>query len=207
MSGEPTSTFNVLQYAFRLLCNLHPPARLLLSHDVSLLCHIHSHIKTHKTREGCLIQAGYGYDGEDSVSAASASVIGFVVSTMPELSMLVDIACHRKVSPFNDILYGIPLCKSRLADLFELKKKLASATDNIGIVHLLIDHADQLSFLEEFIIDHHSVVAQEIKWSVFLKVDTGYHRAGVSLDSKGVAVAERIVNSKHVELKGLYSHW
>ena len=152
-----------------------------------------------------MIQAGIGTDGGGGAPApASASVIGFVVSTLPELSMVTDMACQHQCRPFSDVLYGIPICKSKLSAIQNLKKKLASATNDDGNIHLLVDNSDQVDFLEEFISNSPSA---GMKWSVFLKVDTGYHRAGTTCDGQGVSLATKIINSPYLDLKGLYSHW
>jgi D-serine deaminase-like pyridoxal phosphate-dependent protein len=133
-----------------------------------------------------------------------SAVVGFVVSTIPELAMLTEMASRRKCQPFSDILLGIPICKSKLSAISELKNELASATNNEGVIHLLIDHAHQVEFLEDFIMNSPS---PSVTWSVFLKIDSGYHRAGVTCDSRGISVAWKIIDSSCLSLKGLYSHW
>ena len=133
-------------------------------------------------------------------------VVGFVVSTIPELAMLTEMASRRNKSPpFGNILLGIPICISKLSAILELKNELASATNNEGVIHLLIDHAHQVEFLEDFIMNSSSPPG--VTWSVFLKIDSGYHRAGVTCDSRGVSVATKIIDSSCLSLKGLYSHW
>ena len=69
----------------------------------------------------------------------------------------------------------------------------------------MVDHPDQIEFLEEFISKNST--GSNIKWSVFIKVDTGYHRAGVTCDDSGISSASLIIDSKYLALKGLYSHW
>ena len=133
-----------------------------------------------------------------------SGVVGFVVSTIPELAMLTEMASRRKCQPFSDILLGIPICKSKLSAIRELKNELASATNNEGVIHLLIDHAHQVEFLEDFVMNSPS---PGVTWSVFLKIDSGYHRAGVTCDSRGISVAMKIIDSSCLSLKGLYSHW
>ena len=124
------------------------------------------------------------------------SVIGFVASTIPELKMITELACQYKCAPFNDILYGIPICKSKLCAIRRLKNELD------GDLHLLIDNPNQIKFLEDFISN-----TKSSPWSMFVKVDTGYHRAGVICDIEGVSLAARIIKSPYLCLKGLYSHW
>lgn len=119
------------------------------------------HVKTHKTKEGCLIQAGVGTDDE-----ASTSVIGFVASTVPELSMLTELACEHQCKPFSDVIFGIPVCVSKLPAIHQLKTKMALGTNGHGVIHVLVDNTRQVDFLEEYIRTH----SLGDKWSVFLKV-------------------------------------
>jgi D-serine deaminase-like pyridoxal phosphate-dependent protein len=118
--------------------------------------------------------------------------------------MLTEMASRHKCPPFSDILFGTPICKSKLSAIRELKNDLASATNNEGVIHLLIDHVHQAEFLEDFIMNSSF---PEVKWSVFLKIDSGYHRAGVTCDSRGISVAKKVIDSSCLSLKGLYSHW
>lgn len=118
--------------------------------------------------------------------------------------MLTEMACQNQCRPFSDILLGMPICKTKLPSIQELKNKLAVATNSDGSIHLLVDNSGQVEFLEDFISNSPSA---NTKWSVFLKIDTGYHRAGVTCDCQGVSVATKIIESSYLILKGLYSHW
>ena len=120
-------------------------------------------------------------------------VIGFVGSTIPELRMLTELTIEYG-SPFNDVLYGISICISKLPVIETLRNKMVNVD---GDIHLLVDNMVQLDALE----------STNIKWSVFIKVDTGYHRAGVTCDDQGVLIAAKIIESMNLSLKGLYSHW
>ncbi len=135
-------------------------------------------------------------------------VIGFVASTIPELSMLIELACEKHCEPFNDILLGVPISQSKLFAISSLKKKLMSEFKgpSSGAVHVLVDHPDQVDFLHRFIQNETSPNGGE-SWSVFMKLDTGYHRAGTTCDERGVDLAKAIINSPFLELKGVYSHW
>lgn len=99
--------------------------------------------------------------------------------------------------PFLDILYGVPISASKLSTLNNLRSKLGK-----GIIHIIIDHPSQVSFVEEFTKKENTK-----RFSVFLKLDTGYHRAGITCDDRGVDLAMLILNSPHLTLKGVYSHW
>ena len=42
---------------------------------------------------------------------------------------------------------------------------------------------------------------------MFRKLDTGYHRAGITCEKAGMNLATQIINSTHlVVIKGLYTH-
>lgn len=66
----------------------------------------------------------------------------------------------------KQILYGLPVAPNKVADLSELWDKV---TIDGGIVRLLVDHPDQIKFLEEF----ENGREQPRKWSVFVKIDGG----------------------------------
>lgn len=193
----------------------------------------HSHVKTHKTKEGCLLQVG----SEDKEEAAEGKfalclcwnaifhhsqtsiskyisyiltfivVIGFVASTLPELEMLVQMACSHEGRPFHDLLYAMPICYTEFPIIYRIKEHFMRWVGREGVIHVLVDSDDQLDRLEDFVAEFGSTMMNATKWSVFLKLDTGYHRAGVTCDSEGVALATRIINSSHCSLRGLYSHW
>ncbi len=188
----PTPAFVVDRHAFEQNCKA---ARAAATKNG--IPTLRPHVKTHKTIEGCVIQAG-GIDsaaGEESL----ADVIGFVASTLPELSMVVKLGCEHKRKPFIDIILGIPICKSKLPSIQSMSHELTSATGE-GCIHVLVDNPQQVIFLEEF------AQQNSQRWSVFLKLDTGYHRAGTTCDEAGVKIATQIINSTHLVLKGLYTH-
>ena len=121
-------------------------------------------------------------------------MIGFVGSTIPELRMLTELAIEYG-SPFNDVLYGIPICRSKLPTIDTLRNKMVDVN---GKIHLLVDSMGHIDILES---------SSDRKWSIFIKIDTGYHRAGVTCDGQGVLTATRVIESTNLSLKGLYSHW
>lgn len=119
--------------------------------------------------------------------------------------MVVDLACEHQCRPFTDVLLGVPICKTKLEAILKLKRKLKSAI-NDGTIHVMIDNPGQVDFLEDFI--RKSTSEDEGgQWSVFLKLDTGYHRAGVKCNGEGVSLATKIIESRYLSLKGVYSHW
>ena len=72
-----------------------------------------------------------------------------------------------------------------------------------GQIHILIDHPVQVAFVENYV----KTTPDKVSFSVFLKLDTGYHRAGIMCDDRGVDLAVQILQSSHLDLKGVYSHW
>ncbi|GFF99985.1 D-serine dehydratase [Aspergillus udagawae] len=152
-----------------------------------------AHIKTHKTPQIARLQVG-----TESTDA------NFVVSTVAEMETLLPLlqelqAQNRRIN----VLYGIPLVPSQVPRLAALAHKLRT-TDHALPISVMIDHPDQLTYLSQF----HEIAG--LPAGVFLKVDTGYHRAGVPPDRlnkngllEKVLEAERI---GHARLIGVYSH-
>lgn len=192
----PTPAFIVDKHVFKQNCIAARAAALKNG-----IPRLRPHVKTHKTTEGCIIQAGIDAAGDESL----ADVIGFVVSTLPELSMVVKLGCQYKRKPFTDVIFGIPICKSKLLSIQSMLHELTSATNGEGCIHVLVDNPQQVVFLEEFL-EKHASDENSQRWSVFLKLDTGYHRAGSTCDEAGVKLASQVINSTHLVLKGLYTH-
>ena len=63
------------------------------------------------------------------------------------------------------ILYGVPIAKNKIQPLQQLRNEIAPYN---GIVRLLLDHPQQVRFLEEAQRDGASK-----RWSVFVKVNGG----------------------------------
>jgi D-serine ammonia-lyase len=165
------------------------------------------HMKTHKTIQGCYAQAtGTNWNKERGNNNNSSSdnrfVTGFVASTLPEIYMLArnnnDEIFH---TSFLDVLYGVPICQFKLPYIEQLRKQFR--TEREGTIHIIVDHIQQVEFIEKFI-SHNNV---DEPFSVFLKLDTGYHRAGVPCTERGIQLASRILSSSSLMLKGVYSHW
>jgi D-serine deaminase-like pyridoxal phosphate-dependent protein len=177
------------------------------------------HIKTHKTLEGAWLQATGGYS--KFVMSRYKHVSGFIASTLPEVELLIQGATLYG-GPFSDILYGVPISQSKLARLDALREKLPEG----GKINILIDHEQQVAMVENLFekaktspahqkalkrkldLDLNLDCPPETKvWSVFLKLDTGYHRAGITCDDRGVQLALKVIDSPLLELAGVYSHW
>ncbi|KAF2637815.1 alanine racemase [Massarina eburnea CBS 473.64] len=155
----------------------------------SLGVNFRAHVKTHKTGEGVRIQAGKS--GKD---------IKLVASTIAEFEFLLPV-----LKEFKDngravnMLYGIPLPPSQVSRLAAVGRQLGP-----GSISVLIDNVAQLTHLTRFY-DEAGFAA-----GVYLKVDTGYHRAG--LPPSQLNKSDLISESMGLEQKGkayfigLYSH-
>ncbi|KAH8204926.1 hypothetical protein TruAng_000965 [Truncatella angustata] len=148
-----------------------------------------AHVKTHKTSELALLQIGS--DMHD---------VHLAVSTVAEIEHLLPTLCNLKESGRAiNILYSVPLPPSQTSRVAQLARRLGP-----GSITLLIDHPSHLKPLLVF--------RQEAGFpsGVFLKVDTGYHRAGLppSLLNKGGLIDEivRLESEGDVYFVGLYSH-
>lgn len=112
---------------------------------------------------------------------------GITVSTLAEARGFADGA-------FRDITYAVPVPLDRLDECATLARRLDR-------FHLVLDHETTLAALEEF------AAAHGIRFSVFLKVDCGLHRAGVDpARDESIELARHIHASDHVGLTGILTH-
>ncbi|KAL6817646.1 putative serine dehydratase domain-containing protein [Trichoderma camerunense] len=148
-----------------------------------------AHVKTHKTLEGVRLQAG---EGEKDVRLV-ASTVAEIEYLQPLLHEFME--SGRQVN----VLYGIPLPPSQVDRLAAIGRRLGQ-----GTISVMIDHASQLSHAVRF--------AEQASFpaGVYLKVDTGYHRAG--LPPSGLNkddLVSRLINLDNegkINFIGLYSH-
>ncbi|KAJ5578082.1 uncharacterized protein N7459_007046 [Penicillium hispanicum] len=147
-----------------------------------------AHVKSHKTAELTAMQV-------DSSNAEAK----FIVSTLLELETLMPLLQDLKQRHRINVLYGIPLIPSHVTRLAQLAAQLGE--DSVSV---MIDHPDQVPYLEKF------SAAAQFPACLFVKVDTGYHRAGlppVSLNKNGLLEKlARAEGAGHARLLGLYSH-
>ena len=91
---------------------------------------------------------------------------------------------------FRDITYAVPIAPDKLPRAAELARRI----DRLG---LLIDSERALRAIEAF----------DFTFDVFLKVDCGYHRAGVDPDSPdSVRLAVALARSERARFQGLVTH-
>lgn len=94
---------------------------------------------------------------------------------------------------FDDITYAVPIDPGKFDRAAALGRKIR--------LNLLIDHPAALAGMEAF------AAAHQVRFPVFLKVDSGARRAGVDpAAAESVAFARRLKDSPGVELRGLLTH-
>jgi len=109
------------------------------------------------------------------------------VSTLAEAELF---AAHE----FRDITYAVPIAPEKLY-------RAATVASTIDALNLLIDSSDALEAIETF------SSSREVVFDVFLKIDCGYHRAGVDPDDPlSLALALRMASSRTIRFRGLLTH-
>lgn len=135
------------------------------------------HVKTHKTTEGLKLQLANQEHGGGRV----------LVSTIPEARAILPLV---KEGIVKDVCYSIPIPKLRLADCEELAQEIPD-------FRLLVDDIAQLDLLGK----------SKQTWSVFVKIDMGYGRAGLTPESpRLLEVFKKIKSYDNINLFGLYCH-
>jgi len=95
---------------------------------------------------------------------------------------------------FEDITYAVPIARARMREAVDL----VQAGLGLGVV---ADHPDTVSELER------QASGGATRLRVWLKVDCGYHRAGVDPASgEAVALAGRVAGASGLELVGVLTH-
>lgn len=95
---------------------------------------------------------------------------------------------------FEDITYAVPFSPAKL-------NRAAALARKVRRLNLLLDSFEALRALEEF------QAGAGVAFSVFLKVDCGYHRAGVDPDSpESLRLALALANSPGARFAGLLTH-
>lgn len=109
------------------------------------------------------------------------------VSTLSEAEFFAD-------DGFRDITYAFPIAPAKLA-------RAATLARQIDRLNLLFDHPQTLDAIESFARDN------GIVFDLWLKVDCGYHRAGVDPDDPtSLDLARRAANSAGVRFHGFLTH-
>lgn len=157
-------------------------ARMLQS-AASLGVEFRCHVKTHKTLQGVEVQLGHG------TGAPTTNKI--IVSTLAEAWFLLPLVEKGLIA---DMLFGLPVARLRFSELQALSEKIPQ-------LRLMVDSVAQANALAEYAKEH------KVNWSVFIKVDMGYARAGVPYDSDLLQeLVGVVVGEEHLSLYGFYCH-
>lgn len=205
LDNYPLSPLDSLkaQFVGKKLEDLETPAvlldRVIVQKNCSAMLNVCSelgvgfraHVKSHKTLELSKMQVG------------ETGPADFIVSTVVEAEHLAPYLAEcrgrgRKAS----VLYGVPVPQSANSRLVTLAESLAPRS-----VDIIIDNEDAFLKFHDRVIQSKSAV--EI--GVFVKIDTGYQRAGIKTSSPNFASLVTTITSKKskpgIYLKGFYSHF
>ncbi|KAK6344345.1 hypothetical protein TWF696_007984 [Orbilia brochopaga] len=137
-----------------------------------------AHVKTHKTIEVTRMELGSDYHA-------------VVTSTIREIRGLKPLIDDGTVT---DVLYGLPPAASYIPTLSSLSREIPN-------LRLIVDHVSQLEALTRL------PPLCGKPWSIFIKIDCGYHRAGVSAGSPDfIDLLSAVLSSKSVDIYGFYAH-
>lgn len=107
---------------------------------------------------------------------------GITVSTLFEARAFAE-------AGFRDITWAFPLILDRLPEVVDLAERITLA--------VLVDSPEAVSAL----------IDQGTQMRVFLKVDCGYHRAGVDPEGESVVeLARRLSDAAHLDFAGILTH-
>ena len=95
----------------------------------------------------------------------------------------------------HQVLYGVPPALSTLPRLLNLASKLSP-----GSVNILVDNIDAFNKMSDSVRDGNI--------GVFIKIDTGYNRAGIKISSgKFPGFIRKVVGTVGEAFRGFYSHY
>ncbi|EDU49335.1 conserved hypothetical protein [Pyrenophora tritici-repentis Pt-1C-BFP] len=161
-----------------------------------------AHVKSHKTIELSRMQVG---DWEGEGQGKGEKKANFIVSTVLEAEQLVGYVRDVQGKRWDgSILYGVPVAQSSIPRLISLATELAP-----GSIHVLIDNLDAFTKLCERL----RSAPEAVQLGIFIKIDTGYERAGIKTSSPAFPGLVQSIVAKTQEpgskcfLKGFYSHF
>ncbi|KAJ1567752.1 hypothetical protein HK405_004892, partial [Cladochytrium tenue] len=183
--------------------------RAMLDAAAALGVGFRAHVKTHKTVELARLQVGDGDGGAGGPADFIASTPNEIDHLRPLLRELA--AAGRRPS----VLLGIPLPPSQAPRLAALARDIGAGGASLAV---MLDHPDQLPALDALAAAAAAsagggggVGDRAPAVGVFVKVDAGYHRAGLPPRRLGkggllAALVDRHRNGRGVALLGVYSH-
>jgi D-serine deaminase-like pyridoxal phosphate-dependent protein len=139
------------------------------------------HVKTHKTREGVIIQT--------SDQKSSAEERRIVVSTLAEAEFLFPIA--------NDILYAVPIFS------FDKLHRVVQLMNRGCKMHIEMDCLEGLKFVKEY----GKESGFSGVFSVFVNLNCGGNREGCDPSAtESFELVKQIVEYEHTVFAGIYTH-
>ncbi|KAI8939360.1 hypothetical protein NX059_003145 [Plenodomus lindquistii] len=149
-----------------------------------------AHVKSHKTLELSKLQVG------------ETGPADFIVSTIIEAEQLAPYLGECQMQGREaSVLYGVPIPQSAIPRIIRLAKSLAPRS-----VHIIVDNEDAFLKFHQRLLESES----NVEIGIFIKIDTGYQRAGITTESpnfnKLVKTVSRKTSKPGTFLKGFYSH-
>ena len=179
----PTPCFIINQNQVKINCDK------MLNNAKNINAKFRAHVKTHKTKEGTILQLGTDDLKTDRI----------IVSTLNEAWNLMSLVDNGLI---NDILFSLPVIESKLNELFEITEKYPNLK-----LRLMIDNFKQLEILKKFSRKNKNLK----KWSVFIKINLGTNRAGLTNDDNELdeIIKSLVIDNefmKFISLYGFYCH-
>ncbi|CAR29891.1 hypothetical protein ZYGR_0AD05810 [Zygosaccharomyces rouxii] len=189
----PTPSFVIQEDKFNKNCK----TMLSSVHDLGVSSgkeiRFRAHVKTHKTAQGTFKQLGFDLPASKTTSNA------ILISTIREAHGLLDYQESIGKEYIKDICYSLPAC------VLPILEQLSILTRRVEHVRIFVDNVEHLDNLVRF-----GKPANRQKWSVFIKVDMGTHRAGLVADSaEFLELLQKTLSpevTEVVELYGFYAH-
>lgn len=193
VSKLPTPALVIDEEKFNANCNKMLGNILHLAEQTSHPILFRAHIKTHKTTEGTLRQLGFeGTPGKIRSKAV-------LVSTIKEANGILDFQEFLNKNFVDDIAFSLP------SIIPETLESLSTLSTRVANLRIFIDNIEHLENLKKF-----GKPASGKKWSVFIKLDMGTHRAGLDIDSQEFFDILDKLQEKDVQdvatLYGFYAH-
>ncbi|KAJ9091220.1 hypothetical protein QFC19_009216 [Naganishia cerealis] len=162
------------------------------------------HIKTHKTSQGTRLQLDpHHCDEADGQDSSASRTLGkkphgrLIISTVEEGWMLVNSGIIEDCRVVN-VLYSMPPSPNTLQRLDSLRVALEAR--GCGLL-LMVDHPAQVNAIKSLPAEARCV------WTVFIKVDGGYHRAGVPVHTRQFEeTVKAVLDCPETRLYGFYVH-
>ncbi|CCD23308.1 D-serine ammonia-lyase DSD1 NDAI_0B02730 [Naumovozyma dairenensis CBS 421] len=188
----PTPCFVINEKKFKSNCRNMLNSIHKLEDNVGKHISFRAHVKTHKTAQGTFKQLGHGV-------ASSKGSNSILVSTIKEAKGILDYQEVMNLDYVKDIAFSLPACvPSYIRELSHLSKR-------VNYLRVFVDNIEHLENLRRF-----GPPSSNSKWSIFVKIDMGTHRAGIPTDNKDfLNLLKRLFSpdiQKIANCYGFYAH-